>query len=51
MGMEILEDGFGVPGEDPYYGIFRVRSDGQSFEILSDFSDISLEFPPERTIR
>lgn len=51
MGIEILEDAFGIPGSDSFYGIFRVRSESQAFEILSEFQDVSLEFPSDKIIR
>lgn len=51
MGVEIAEDGFGIPGKDNFYGYFRVYSEVQTFEILSEFQDITLEFPPGKTLR
>jgi hypothetical protein len=51
MGLEILEDGFGNPPKDDYYGVFKVSSDPQAFEILSGFIGIKLELPSSRTLR
>jgi hypothetical protein len=51
MGLEILEDGFGDPLEDDYYGVFKVGSDPEAFEILSGFIGVRLEFFSSGTLR
>lgn len=50
MGIEILEDGFGDSTDD-YYGIFKVFSDTDALDILSDLPDVQIDFPRERVIR
>jgi hypothetical protein len=48
---EILSDRICEKGE-PFYGIFFVKSNEETFEILSEFSgDIVLELPPGKVIR
>jgi hypothetical protein len=48
--MEIIEESFGKK-EDNFYAQFRVKSTEESFEILSEIPQITLEFIPGKIIR
>ena len=50
MGIEILEDGFGG-ADDEYYGIFKLMSDSDGFDVFADLPDITIDFPTNRIIR
>jgi hypothetical protein len=50
MGIEILEDEFCGP-DDEYYGIFKVLSDSDAFDVFVDLPDITIDFPRNRTLR
>jgi hypothetical protein len=48
---EILSDRI-CQRDEPFYGVFFVKSNEETFEILSDFSsDIVLEIPPGKILR
>lgn len=50
MGIEILEDGFGE-SNDEYYGIFKVISGTDGFDILVDLPDIVIDIPKNNVLR
>ncbi len=50
MGIKILEDGFGG-NDDEYYGIFKLMSDSEGFDVFVEMPDIIIDFPPEKVIR
>lgn len=50
MGIEILEDSFGGPDDD-YYGIFKLISDTEGFDVFVELPDIIIDFPTDRVIR
>ncbi len=50
MGIEILEDEFGGP-DDGYYGIFKILSDSDAFDVFADLPDIIIDFPRDKTLR
>ena len=50
MGIEILEDGFGG-SDDEYYGIFKLMSDPDGFDVFVELPDITIDFPPTKVVR
>lgn len=50
MGIKILEDGFGGK-DDEYYGIFKLMSDSEGFDVFVDLPDITIDFPPSKVVR
>lgn len=50
MGIKILDDGFGSPTDD-YYGIFKLSSDTDTFDVFLDLPDITIDFPKNKTVR
>lgn len=51
MGLEIIEDGFGTPNSDDFYGFFKIKSDPASLDMLSSFSGVTVILPPEKIVR
>jgi hypothetical protein len=48
---EILTDRI-CEKEEPYYGVFYVKGNEESFEIFTEFSDgLSVEYPQGKTLR
>lgn len=50
MGINILEDKFGEE-LDGFYGYFKLKGNGESFDILSEFPNIVLEVPKNKILR
>jgi hypothetical protein len=50
MGIKILEDGFGGK-DDEYYGIFKLMSDSEGFDVFVELPDITIDFPPSKVVR
>ena len=51
LGIEIISDSFGDTQLDDYYGFFHVRSNENSFDIVSEFPDIIIEIPKGKILR
>ena len=50
MGVTILDDKFGeVP--DGFYGYFKLKGNIESYDILSEFSNVILELPRDKTLK
>jgi hypothetical protein len=50
MGIEILEDGFGGATDD-YYGVFKLLSDTEGFDVFVELPDIVIYFPKNKITR
>ena len=50
MGIEILEDGFGGLDDD-YYGIFKLVSDTDGFDVFVELPDIIIDIPQNKLVR
>jgi hypothetical protein len=48
---EIITDRI-CENDEPFYGVFYVRSTEESFEVFTEFSiGITVEYPPGKTLR
>jgi hypothetical protein len=48
--MEIISESFGKK-DDGFYAVFHVKSTEESFEIISETQNVTLEFIPGKIIR
>jgi hypothetical protein len=50
MGIKILSDSFGE-SSDGYYGIFKVISDSDAFDIFTELPDVVIDIPENKVLR
>jgi len=50
MGIKIISDSFGE-SSDEYYGIFRVISDSDAFDIFTELPDVVIDIPENKVLR
>lgn len=50
MGIKILDDGFGG-SDDEYYGIFKVISGTDGFDIFIELPDVVIDIPKNNVLR